>query len=543
MKFSKLITLITAGVLAAGPLGASTLYDSGLLKFSTAISQSMWGEGNATRFEGTERLGIDIGNSQTVGGIAGNVTSSTFPTNPLWYAWQTCKATINVFCGDQPSRNNQTVTVDTRTGGTVTAKTDGFIGAEVSYLLDGGSVDAELDYRARAEIPTVGVGEAFNLNPLSEWADGKLSAQTPTAGASVGTLVDIGLDVSGEFCVIGAGCAQTGTLKVIDTGEKRQEIVGIDPNGIRYLDGFIPGVTIEQGLFNQTAELAAGVSLSGPSVTVTITSEDESGNEKKTTIKAGVPIDISTTVATAGITFPEASGMDSLSDNEIALALRSDFLSAAIDVDAVVPIIPAGGLSVGVGPLSVSVDAYDVKVGPTLDVFQALKLKSDLFVDLSFAKEVEVGGIGKATSWSGLWKDLPNFKVFDKTVFTPVFSVVSNLMNTTGLSLGFDLTAKLFEIGASIDFGIVNVLDATLGPLFQKTIPLSEDFLTLDLFDKEFALSGFKTVQGASFIVDPTGGNTLAPIPLPAAVWMLLAALGALGAVRHRGARSRPARS
>ena len=535
MPRSRFAAWIAVGVLAANPLGAATFYDSGLLNFSTATAQSIWGEGEATRFEGTERLGVDIGGSQTVGIIAGKKTSTTIPTNPLWFAWKTCKSTVNIFCGDEPSRNNKTITTDTRTGGKVTATSEGFIGAEVSYLLDGGSVNADLDYRAKAEIPTVGIGEAFNLNTKSEWADGTLSAQTPTAGASVGTLVDIGLGASAEFCFIGSGCDKTGTLTLIDTGPKRQEIVGIDPSGIRYLDGFIDGVTIEQGLFDQTAELAAGVSVSGPSVTVTITSEDEDGNEKKTTFKAGVPIDISTTVAEAGITFPEASGSADLAGDGIALALKSDFLSAAIDVDAVVPVIPVGGLSVGLGPLSLSADAYDVKVGPTLDVFQDLNLKSDLFVDLSFDKVVEVGGFGKTTSWSGLWKNLPDFKLFERTEFSPVFSVVSKLFNTTGLSLGFDLTAKLFEIGASIDFGIVNVLDATLGPLFQKTIPLSEDFLTLDLFDKEFSLSGFEPVAGASFVVDPTlGADDMAPIPLPAGIWMLLSGFGAMVMLRRR---------
>src|SRR6056297_2127285 len=62
---SRFAAWIAVGVLAANPLGAATFYDSGLLNFSTATAQSMWGEGEATRFEGTERLGVDIGGSQT----------------------------------------------------------------------------------------------------------------------------------------------------------------------------------------------------------------------------------------------------------------------------------------------------------------------------------------------------------------------------------------------------------------------------------------------------------------------------------------------
>lgn len=540
MKLIQTLGVLAVALIATGPAHATTAYDSGQLNFNTTTAQSMWGEGNALRYEGTERLGVDISGSATVGIIEGKKTSGKIPTNPAWYVWKTCKSTVNVFCGDEPSKKNKTVTVDTRTGGKVTATSSGFIGAEVSYLLDGGSVNADLDYRAKAVIPDVKSGESFNLNPMSDWLAGTLEAQSPTAGASVGTYVDIGLGVSGEFCFVGLGCEKTGTVNIIDTGVKRQEIVGIDPNGIRYLDGFIDGVTIEQGLFDQKAELNVGASLTGPTVSVTITSKDADGNEKKTKIDTSPTIDVTTTVAEAGIVFPEASGSADKSGNEINLGLRSDFLSAAIDLDAVVPIIPAGGFDIGLGPLTVSANAYDVKVGPQLDVFQDLKLESDLFVDLTFDKQVDVAGQGLATSWSGLWKNLPDFKVFERTKFSPVFSVVSSLMNTTGLTLGFELTAKLFEIVASVDFGVVNVLDATLGPLFQTTIPFAEDFASLNLFNKEFSLLGFETVAAKSFVITPTdiAGGPTSPIPLPAGVWLMLSGLVSMFVMRRRRGRS-----
>lgn len=538
MSFRTLLAL--AIVLAFSSISnAATLYTSGDLVFQTQTDQSAWGSGNATQFGANKFLGVDVSGSTTVGGITGDVRSVTAPTNPLWYAWVTCKNTINVLCGSEPAKNNQTVTTDTRTGATVTATSSGKIGAEVGYSVDGGSVSANLKYDATAYVPDkgeVGVGETFNFNPMSDWVDGTLSSQSPTASAYINAYADLKLDVGAKGCVFLAGCIEAAG-NVLDTGVQRQEVIGVTPTEIRFLDGLVPGVTASVPLADLTADLSVGVSATlTPSVTVDISKDDGSGNKSSVKLQTSIPVGASVDVASAGITFPEASGSAGLAGgNEINLHNQADFISADLDVDTLLPIVPPGGVNLSLGPLSVSLDAYDVKVGPRLDVFQDFKLTSDLFVDMTFDKQVLVQGVGMTDHWSGLWKNLPDFSVFERTVFTPVYSVVSQLTNSTGLTLGFDLTAEMFKLAASVDIGVVNLFNGQLGPLFSKTIPLGTDVARLSIFDKSFALNGFNTVAGKSFVVDPTA--RVPSVPVPSSVALMLGGIGLFGIVRRRRPR------
>ncbi len=524
----KLRLTITAALIALAPaVSATTIYNTGTLIFETQERQSIWGEGNAIRYEGEERLGIDLEGSSSVGGFA-DITTNV--PNPALAEHALCLLNPFSDCGDPPPLTIP-ITVG-KSGAELTATSSGFLGAEVGYVLDGGSVGASLVYNAQAFIPDAGdvdVGERFQINPNSEWVDGTLDAQSPTAQASFGTLVDIDFGITGEACLL-AGC-QTFGGSILNTGEQRQEVVGIDANSVKFLDGFIPGVTIEQPLLDQDASLSVGAALSGPTVTVEITSTDDDGNTSTTRIDTSPSVEVTVDVAEVGIQFPEANGSARLQGDAITLELESEFLQASADIDTLVPIIPVGGLNVGFGPLSVTLEAYDADVGPQLDVFQDLRLESSLFVDLEFDELVEVEGT-LVDSWSGLWDELPEFAVFEATTFTPLFSVVSNLMNDTGVTLGFELTASLLRAAVSVDIGIINLLDQSIGPLISRTIPFGQDLATLSLFDQSFALNGFNTVQGASFVIDPN--DPAAVVPLPAGVVLLMSGLGGLMVMRRR---------
>ena len=240
-------------------------------------------------------------------------------------------------------------------------------------------------------------------------------------------------------------------------------------------------------------------------------------------------------VASAEIQAPIAKDSGSLNNGKVEINTEADFINLRADVEALVPILPVGGLSASIGEFaSLSIDAYDVDMGPSLSVFQDLVMDADLWVDFSFDKEVEIDG-SKVTGWSGFWDSLPSFKIFETTIFDPIYSVVASLKNETGLRLGFDLTAELFKVSASIGYKGLDLLQGTLGPLFSKTIPLTPDFKVASLFDKEFDLTGFNFITGKSFTIfthdDPTRPN---PIPVPASLPLLLAGVGGLAYLRRR---------
>ncbi|MCG6967772.1 MAG: hypothetical protein LJE59_14830 [Chromatiaceae bacterium] len=80
--------------------------------------------------------------------------TGTINTNPAWWAWKLCKDTVNVFCGSQPSKWQQAVTIDTRTGAKADLTTSGKFGLVFGYTIDSGSVDAAAEFNATALLST-----------------------------------------------------------------------------------------------------------------------------------------------------------------------------------------------------------------------------------------------------------------------------------------------------------------------------------------------------------------------------------------------------
>ena len=520
--------LITA--VAASSAAAAT-YDSGVLEFETQTRQSMWGEGNATRFTDTEKLTVSVAGSGGIDAMAGEVKTETKLTAG-WVAWNICKTTVNILCGDEPTKY-KTVTTDTRFGAEVSAKSAGEIGAEVGYLIDGGSVGAKLKFEAEAEVPDlVKVGEAFNLNGDSTWLEGQLDSQTPTAEAWANTYVDVDLTVSAQACanVLGiGGCTSKATGKILDTGVDRQSLVKIDPNQIEYLDGLVPGLELTTPLLNQSASMVVNL-LPAPSAQVNFQEKDANGNNSGPPKKVGQTFGIGVEVASADIQVPIAADTGTLKNGKVEINSEADFINLRADLDALVPLLPVGGLKAALGDFaSLSIDAYDVDMGPSLSMFQDLTMDADLWVDFNFDKQVEIAG-NLVSSWSGFWDQLPSFKIFETTMFSPIYSVVASLKNETGMRLGFDLTAELFKISASVGWKGFDLLSGTLGPLLSKTIPLTPDFKVASLFDETFALKGFNNIVGKSFTV-------ATPVPVPARLPLLLAGLGVLGYARRRQTR------
>ena len=529
--------------LALPSLGAAgTVTTFGGLDFQTEERQSSWGPGGATRFETTELLTLGVNSDISVGKIVREATIDVTVPNPALATFliQNPQCAI-ITCSGQPPATikvKQTVPVPDN-GAELTASTRGEVGAEVGYLVDGGSVSAELSFAAQAMVPDEGeveIGETFNFKPMSDWIAGKLDTQSPTAEAFVNAYTDFGIELTGEACLTGV-CTNFGGA-LIEREVNRQEIVGIDPNEVRYLDGFVPGLDLTTSLVNQTATLEVGLQPPlAPEVQLSVTEENEDGST--TTRKIGDPIMVNVTVdvASAEIAFPLATGEGSLdASGDVEVDTRADFLKVRGDVDTLIPLLPPGGLNVGLGPLSATFTGYDLDVGPNLDVFQNFDLTSELFVDLAFSREVDVAGLGSVMSWSGLWNELPDMSVFGTTIFTPTFSAKTMLRNDTGLVLDFDLEILLGQISAGVSVAGVSLLSETLGPLFQDSVDLGDDVASISLFDDTFLLGGLNMVQGQSFAVTPFGALPPgpAPVPLQGGLGLLLSAFGCAAVLRRR---------
>ncbi len=505
MRILKPLAIMAAVALAAPPALGATLYQLDGLIFTTDTPQSAWGEGDAQEIRGSERLTQSWNESATLGAIVNKETI----TNPLWSAWKLCKDTVNVLCGDEPTRRI-TVTIP-KTGGKATVKTTGEAGVQMDYLLSAGSVDPTLEYSVLAEVPDVGEvqkDELFNLNAKSTFEDGTLKAQSPTAEVSVDTVLKSTVDVSGEACF--AGACTSGSERIINVNDQ-SELVSVDPNRINFLDGFLPD-DAEAFIPLGNVEASLNVGPVPPNFNVTF-------NNGLPALPG--PIGPSVDLATVAVTVPIIESEGAKVGDKLVTSGSSDFLDLKVDLDAAVPYIPPGGLNFDVGPVGISVDAYDIEAGPSLDVFQEFELTSKLMVDLAFDKPVFVSGLGEVTEYVGAWDALPDMSVSSLTKFTPTFFLDVILRNKTGLQFGLELTVEFLK--ASIGVGPIN---GTLGPLVDFIFNFDPEFAKFNVYDNSFTMSGFNKIVGDSFYV--------APVPLPASLVMLLAALGGLGVLRRR---------
>lgn len=515
---------LALGAVLPGLAQASTLYDPGLLRFETQDRQSVWGAGAAAELSGTYFAGAEWDERFEVGDIVGKVTQTNIPDvtfSTRLAAWNACKDSwFSDLCGSKPTDGSFTIRTDTRTGAEAEVTTSGKAGFDLNYKLSAGSFGATVDYGAEAELPDeIKAGEAFRLQTRSVFSDGTINSQSPTAEASVDAVLKIEAAAKATGCITFLGCA-TGQGTFLSVDEDR-ELVGIDPNQITYLDGFTPGwAELKTSLANQSATLKLGVVNGVPTAYV-----DAPFVPPPPGVGAGV--DLGQVTVNVPI-FNENGGKVG---DALEVKAQADFLDVTADLDTLFGL--PGGASASFGPLGVSLDAYDFDAGPSLDVFQDLKLTPTLKVLMEFSEEVEING-KLERSFSGLWESLPEMKIFKPTTFMPKFFVDAVLESRTGLQIGLELSMDFLKATLGLSAFNVTLLELGVGPLFKKDLAFEPDWAKFALFDKTFDVGGFNMVHGQSF----TLGANLAPVPLPAGVWMLLAGLGALGLARRRGGYS-----
>jgi hypothetical protein len=535
---------LALGAILPGLAQASTLYNAAGLEFETEERQSSWGPGAASRIADVIPVGPSWNVSQSVGDIVGSVNRGSVP-NPARLAYNACQlipSFLRPSCGSPPAATLPVV-LDTRTGAEGQVATSGRVGIDIGYALDAGSVAARLEFEAGAEVaPGTNVkrGEAFRLRTTETFADGEIDSQSPTAEASIDVVAQANLSVSGQACLIGAGCASdTVTLLNID---ERRELISVDPTGVKYLDGFLPDfVELSTPLLDYTVSLEADL----------VTKQLEVSQQNNVTgqtqeivpvdggpIESGINIELANISVQAPLLAQSAAKEDG--KDHIALSGQSEFLSLRADLDGLLTyanVLPPLGARVDIlDAVSGSLDLLDAEFGPSIDVFQDFKVTPKLMVDLAFDRAVEIGGTMQ-NAFFGEWGNLPEFTLFGDTLFTPTFSVMAMMKSTTGLQFGLDFDVDVLKGGLSVGFGGLNFFDATLGPLAEFNLPFDPEWARIALFDDTFVLGGFNTVAGESFLI------AVSPIPLPAGVWMLLSGLGALGLARRRGGYSAAGRA
>jgi len=525
---------LSALFLIAGTASAAPIYDTGQLNFSTS-GQSMWAPGGAIQFEDSIFVGAEWNNLGTgFGGIIGNLSTTTINTNPLWWAWRACKATINFLCGSEPNPGAVNTVLDTRTGARIDLTTSGKLGLEFGYTVDSGSIDALADLSATAVLPDANLllGEFFNLNPTSLLIDGSITTQSPKAEAYINAIAKLSGSVTAKACLILSGCAE-GTLN-LPTVDVEQPILVVDPNSLQILPGLpapLPDPLAEIALLNQE------VTLSG---TLTPTPNPPfvlPGFKVSTAL--GTIVDTSPTgtpefevdLASIEVQAPDISTSGGLDGNLIKSSGRDDFLLARLDIDGVATM--AGAFPpLGIGLTLIDIpgfkvgaqfDALDVDAGPDLGITQDFELDPTLMVRLDFSAPLMIDGMfGPQMFWEGAWDVLPNFALLEKTTtFAPTFWLDAALTNTLGIDLGLSGTMDFFKFGAGVTVAGIDLL--SIGPIsLNSLLGLSNELfstpkLRIPIYDIPFTLGGFGEIQAAAFTIT---------VPEPGTLLLLLTGLG-----------------
>ncbi len=386
-------------------------------------------------------------------------------------------------------------------------------GIDVGANVNGGSIQSKLDYAVAFSAPNVIVkGSAFSLAATSSRLPGSgFVTRAPSASAYVDGIVEAYLGSYFRFVTTGAmgdhdyrlgrkgftdGDTSNTAFSTTLSTKLSPEIVSFNRND----NGRLKVVGVDQG--GVGSQYSAGA----------------------TTITAG-----DWRVAPAG----------TLAGSTLKGSDKTTLLTATLDVDQLVtggaPVLGTGVThDWGVIAVDMGYDVLDFKASLAMGLQQDLSLQSSLRVTLDFSNDVMVAGVA-TRSVTGAVDALPDITLLsDAVTVTPRFLVDAQLSNATKLTFdgGLDLTILAAHANATYDFRYFftdykgNIVKSqNYGPFYRWSDGIA--LFDIGVYDNTFALGGFQTLLGDSFV--------LSAVPEPAGYGYWLAGLGLLALRRPRG--------
>ncbi len=507
-----LVVCLLGGYVQATPL----LYDPGPLNFSTR-DQSLWGSGGGVA-PVEKRYSRKWSSSSSLGGIAGE--ASTAVTVEDWHPgyaedhgyteWHKTHC-HSVWClGIDPhtpypewhpkldwhpgySEKHTLFTVDTRTGTEARFSSSGEVGVTSSLGFNGGTVDANLVFDARLNIPDepVDPGDFFSLSPYADLTEGSFSTKFPTLTGEVTASLEADVAIDVEACILGAGCT-TDSSSLMDVGPLNLDILEINTPGLSDKISLFGLDDLAFDITRQTTWVDFIVPPGAPSITL-----------------PGAPrpsLGVGMNLGNLTLDYPDLAVSGSLQADDLVVGSGQfdDLLRLNFDLDAAAVAagsMPALGAVAVVGPLEFRGDIMDVDIGPTLDLSQSFVMDPELMVTLDFSQPVwQDLGAGlrqQVTSWSGPLADLPRFALInagDQVEVRPEFWVDARFGNRT--SLNFDLTFSLDVLKGQVGLSVLSTPTFSLVDI-DEPIPLGP----VDVFDSSFVLDGFSRISGTPFLL------------------------------------------
>ena len=404
------------------------------LTFET-FDQSMWGSGASFIIDYSKFWGVSWNESVNLGGIVGDECWREC----LWgWCWEICNPIPE-------------------TGVEVWAATNGTVGLDFGFKLDGGSVNVnypvgiELIYPEEAKPgDVITISSQYTVDPTAYF-----TTNFPEIQTYLDLVIDVYAGIGGDACIAGACVGGSVALDI----EKTFELLAFNRD--------------DDGKFRLLGDPVAG-------------------------FQFGEPYDFDYGDVTVWIPDIETTGtLDG--DDTLTSEGESDLLQLTADIDKIATTLAqAAGLPVPdlEGDIKgfIEYNLLDIHAGPDFDIKQQFSFDPDLMIRL----DLGTGGVVEFPLGGSTQIVMPSYDLD----LTPTFSIAGNTFSNDTL-LGLGLAASISMLQASVPLLEELGLPGTIGPLYQGDWGF--DLFDVSLFwpnnPLEFALLGFQDFQTAAFTV------------------------------------------